>query len=151
MDRISSQARSANMARIRSRGNRTTERRLRAYLVCSGITGWKLHPAQVSGQPDFIFPKLSLALFVDGCFWHVCPKCGHVPKSNSAYWRGKLRRNISRDRKVTARLIREGWRVIRIWEHDVKVSPRSVVRRIIRCLGRDKQGQRQTGTETTSS
>jgi len=88
------------------------------------------------GKPDFIFRKLRLAIFVDGCFWHGCPKhSGHVAKSG-AYWRKKLTVNQLRDRMVTRTLRRTGWRVLRIWEHDLaaKRNPR-LLQRIVRALG----------------
>lgn len=131
MDRITPQARSSNMARIRSRGNYTTELRLKACLIRRGVVGWKVQPSEVFGQPDFVFPSLSLAVFVDGCFWHGCPRCGHLPKSNAGYWREKLKRNRRRDRRVTARLRKLGWLVLRVWEHEVRKCPRAVVERIV--------------------
>ena len=130
MDRVTKQVRSWNMSRIRSQGTRSTERRLRAYLVRFGIAGWKLNEGSLPGRPDFVFPKSQLAVFVDGCFWHACPTCGHIPKSNVAYWRRKLQRNKNRDRAVTAALRRRGWLVIRIWEHEIRSRPQKVVKRV---------------------
>lgn len=82
------------------------------------ITGWRRHQP-VFGKPDFIFPKINLAVFVDGCFWHGCPKHETKPKSNRSFWQKKLRRNKERDRLVTRTLRRTGWRVLRIWEHEL--------------------------------
>jgi DNA mismatch endonuclease Vsr len=112
----------------RSRQNRTTERRLRAYPASAGVSGWQLHP-RIIGTPDFAFPGPRLALFVDGCFWHGCPECarGHLPRSNTAYWHPKIARNQARDRAVTAQLRRRGWSVLRIWEHDLADDPLSVI------------------------
>jgi DNA mismatch endonuclease, patch repair protein len=66
---------------------------------------------------DIVFPRQRLAVFVDGCFWHSCPEHGHVPRSNSAYWTTKLSGNAARDRRATSALEKEGWRVLRFWEH----------------------------------
>src|ERR1035438_7375864 len=78
-----SASRRDNMRAIRSRGNRSTEVRLRGAVVRRGIRGWTLHPKEVFGVPDFFFKNCRVAIFVDGCFWHGCPRCGHVPKTNA--------------------------------------------------------------------
>ena len=120
MDIVDKESRSKWMARIRSRGNRSTEVRLRMGLVRTGISGWRMHPEEIVGNPDFFFPKSRVALFVDGCFWHGCPECGHIPKSNKVYWRSKIARNIKRDTTVRSQLQRSGISPLRIWEHDLK-------------------------------
>lgn len=88
------------------------------------------------GKPDFIFPKLKLAVFVDGCFWHGCPKHATWPKSRAAFWAAKLTGNKARDRRVNRELRKRGWKVLRIWEHELKRrnEPR-LVRRLHRHLG----------------
>ena len=64
-----------------------------------------------------MFPRLRVAVFVDGCFWHGCPDHGHVPRANTAYWAPKLARNVARDRSVDQWLAEAGWEIIRVWEH----------------------------------
>jgi DNA mismatch endonuclease (patch repair protein) len=127
--------RSEVMARIRGKGNRTTEVRLAALFRAHGITGWRRqHP--LPGRPDFAFPARRLAVFVDGCFWHGCPRHGTLPKGNARFWREKLARNRARDREVNRELRRRGWRVIRIWEHELRPSAEArVVGRLRRSLG----------------
>jgi len=99
------------------------ERRLRAYLAGRGISGWKMHPQDAFGNPDFSFQDLKIAIFVDGCFWHACPHCNRpMPETNIYYWSRKIKRNVERDELVTRELINEGWRVIRIWEHQLKTG-----------------------------
>ncbi|MEV7549233.1 very short patch repair endonuclease [Amycolatopsis sp. NPDC089917] len=71
----------------------------------------------VKVRPDVVFTARKVAVFVDGCFWHVCPDHGRQPTSNEWYWTPKLRRNVERDRLVTVALEHAGWRVVRIWEH----------------------------------
>jgi DNA mismatch endonuclease (patch repair protein) len=73
----------------------------------------------VFGRPDFVFPDLKLAVFVDGCFWHGCPRHFIRPRGNAAFWRKKIAGNKSRDRIVNRTLRRMGWRVLRIWEHEL--------------------------------
>ena len=69
-------------------------------------------------QPDIVFVREKLAVFVDGCFWHCCPQHGTSPRTNSRYWTEKLRRNVTRDRDTDARLAALGWTVLRAWEHE---------------------------------
>lgn len=123
------------MSRIRSKGNRSTERKLRSSLVGAGVSGFKLHPKSLIGRPDFVFPDQKLAVFVDGCFWHGCPDCYIRPQTSQAYWDEKLSRNQKRDAKVNAELKATGWSVFRIWEHQLK-HPKRVRRAIIRRLRR---------------
>ncbi len=113
--------RSAVMSAIRSRGNKATELRLIAIFRTHGITGWRRH-RPVFGRPDFVFRALKLAVFVDGCFWHGCPIHGTRPKQNAAFWRKKFSANRARDRLVTRALRFNGWHVVRIWEHELRVK-----------------------------
>ena len=87
-------------------------------------------------RPDFVFPKLKLAVFVDGCFWHGCPKHATKPKNNRAFWRRKLSANMKRDWVVNGALRKAGWQVLRIWECDLARRPEVCVRRIERRLNR---------------
>jgi DNA mismatch endonuclease (patch repair protein) len=119
--------RSAIMASIRGRGNRSTELALAGLFRRQHITGWRRHAA-LFGRPDFAFPRLRVAAFVDGCFWHGCPKCYRRPSSNRVFWAGKLVRNRARDRLVTRTLRSLGWEVLRIWEHELKQPERLLVR-----------------------
>lgn len=111
--------RSKVMAAVRGQGNKTTERRLRLGLVRRGVRGWKVRPKGFRGNPDFLFPEARVAIFVDGCFWHGCPDCGHVPRTNRAFWAAKIERNRERDRAAKKQLEREGLRVLRFWEHEL--------------------------------
>ena len=113
--------RSKVMAAVRSRGNRSTELAMVAAFKEHKITGWRRHYA-VTGTPDFAFPRARLAVFVDGCFWHGCPKCGSLPASNRPYWEAKITRNARRDREQTKELRGRGWTVVRVWEHELRGS-----------------------------
>lgn len=134
MDVLTQEQRSRNMSAIRSRGNRTTEQALRFRLVRAGIRGWALHSKELPGRPDFVFREHRLAVFVDGCYWHGCPKCYRAPTTNYSYWSQKLLRNTSRDKTVTRLLKKDGWRVVRFWEHESKGNPRRIVKRIKKLL-----------------
>ena len=135
MDNVSPRVRSRTMAAVKSTGNRSTERVLRARLVRGGLRGWRLHAKDVAGCPDFVFDATRLAVFVDGCFWHGCPSCHRPPSSNQEYWTKKVERNTTRDRRNTRLLRKDGWRVLRVWEHELKIDAAKVVRRIEALVG----------------
>ena len=118
MDFLTKEKRSALMSTIRGRGNKDTEIALIKVFRRHHITGWRRNQP-VFGKPDFIFPKCKLAIFVDGCFWHGCPKHGTQPSGNRSFWKNKFARNKTRDRLVTRTLRAQGWRVLRIWEHEL--------------------------------
>lgn len=124
--------RSLVMSRIRGRGNKDTEGALAALLRRNRIFGWRRHPA-IFGKPDFVFAKLRLVVFVDGCFWHGCPRHATQPGNNAAFWLKKLAGNQVRDRLVSRTLRARGWTVVRIWEHELtkKNQPR-LLRRLRR-------------------
>ena len=120
--------RSEVMAKVRSRGNASTELTFMRLLRSNGFKGWRRH-LPITGKPDFSFPKAKLAIFVDGCFWHGCPHCYSVPQSSKAFWRAKLSKNKARDLIVNSQLRSEGWKVIRVWECQLK-KPAIFLRRI---------------------
>ena len=115
--------RSELMSRVRSSGNQRTELILIKMFREHGITGWR-RKSPLFGKPDFVFPMMKVAVFVDGCFWHCCPFHGTMPETNREFWQRKLEGNILRDRLVKRRLTRLGWRVLRIWQHELKNSTR---------------------------
>ena len=122
--------RSRLMGRVRSRGNLSTERSFRLALVRARIRGWVLHPKIVFGTPDFYFPKEGVAVFIDGCFWHGCKRCGHIPRTRSAFWRTKFQRNKLRSRLVRTKLKRSGIRAVRFWEHELKNGADKAARKL---------------------
>jgi DNA mismatch endonuclease, patch repair protein len=139
MDVFSKTKRSEVMAAIRHRGNLSTERTFAALLRACKVSGWKLHSSTVLGKPDFYFHERRIAIFVDGCFWHGCPKCYQAPRQNASFWSDKIARNRKRDRKVERGLRKEGIKVIRLWEHDLEKRSRRVAR-IIDLLQTTKSG-----------
>lgn len=120
------------MSAIRGRGNQTTELTMVAILRAGSIRGWRRH-LPLPGTPDFAFRRQRVAVFVDGCFWHACPKCYKRPGSNVTFWDAKAERNRARDRAVAAALRARGWRVVRVWEHQLQ-SPKRVLWRLRRAL-----------------
>lgn len=130
--------RSRNMSAIRSSGNKTTEKRLTLLLRRKGIRGWKLHPDKIVGKPDFVIAQKRVAVFVDGCFFHGCPRCGHIPKTNKPYWAAKIARNKRRDVVISRALRKSGYRVVRIKECQLRTNPERCLNRISHELLRRK-------------
>ncbi len=138
VDIFTKRKRSEVMSLIRSYGNKATEFRLIQIFRANEITSWRrgsklpLTPRRSKSQgasaknrstgkvrPDFVFPMLKLAVFVDGCFWHGCPQHATQPKTNAKFWRDKIAGNKARDKKVNRLLRAKGWKVIRVWQHEL--------------------------------
>jgi len=128
------------MAAIRSTGTRSTEWRFRAFLVRQGIRGWRCQAGDLAGKPDFVFGEDKVAVFVDGCFWHGCPRCCRMPASNREYWTGKINRNVERDRRVSDELTASGWSVVRIWEHEIRENPVAALQKVLDIAPSSRRG-----------
>jgi DNA mismatch endonuclease (patch repair protein) len=154
-DVFTPEKRSEVMSRIRSRGNRDTELKLAKLFRQHHITGWRRHlklqlpsaspiPGLRSGtqeksskftvHPDFVFLRPHVAIFVDGCFWHSCPKHSNLPVNNRDFWEKKFMANKARDKLVNRLLRKIGWQVIRIWEHDLEKQSKTCIRRVALAL-----------------
>ncbi len=118
-DVFDSKKRSEIMSKVKSVNNRSTELRLVEVFKNLGLVGWR-RQAKLFGKPDFVFPKLRIIVFVDGCFWHGHKCRNTTPKDHAEYWRAKIERNQARDRTVTEHLTKLGYKVIRIWECEFK-------------------------------
>jgi len=121
MDTVSPIERSRIMARVKSKGNKSTESAVVALLREARLTGWRRH-YPIEGKPDFVFPQKRIALFVDGCLWHGCPKHCRIPQTNRSYWINKISTNRKRDDRVRRQLRKKGWTVIRVWEHAINTQ-----------------------------
>lgn len=133
-DIYSRQKRSEIMSRVRGKGNKSTELRLIALFREHQIKGWRRN-YPLLGKPDFAFPRERLAVFVDGCFWHGCPRHGSLPSANRGFWEKKLNRNKERDREVNRALRAKGWRVLRLWQHELaKKGEGRAIARVKRAL-----------------
>ncbi len=120
--------RSKNMVAIRSQ-NTGIEVQLRKALWAAGMRGYRLH-YQLPGKPDIVFSRSRLAIFVDGCFWHRCPKCFQMPKTRLDYWSPKIARNVARDAFVNQTLQSQGWKVLRFWEHEIHQDLPTCIKRV---------------------
>ena len=130
--------RSRVMASIRSRGNRSTELRLIEMMRAAGVTGWR-RGSRLLGRPDFVFRREHTVVFVDGCFWHGCPRCSQRVRTNGRFWREKIARNRRRDAKVSRILRGLGWAVVRIREHEIKGKSAVLPPRLLRVLSAYRQ------------
>jgi len=109
------------MSGIRSSGTQPEEV---LFAMLREILGIRIkilrNPTELAGSPDLFVQRYRLAIFVHGCFWHCCPQHGRVPATNKSYWLPKLRANVQRDRRAERELRKQGMRIWRIWEHDLK-------------------------------
>ena len=132
--------RSEQMARIRGRHTHP-ERQLRSLIWARGFR-YRLHARDIPGRPDLVFRASRTVVFVDGCFWHGCPEHYVRPRSRVSFWRRKLRENVTRDVAQYRKLTSMGWRVLRLWEHDVLSDPATALARLENVLqGRHDRGR----------
>ncbi len=110
------------MSANKSKGTKP-EVTLRKILWAQGIRGYRINYKKIPGRPDIAFTKTKIAIFVNGCFWHQCPKCNYaIPKHNQKFWKEKFEKNIARDERKAKELQEAGWKVITIWECELKLS-----------------------------
>ena len=119
-DVFTPEKRSTVMRRVKGRDT-SPELAVRGMLRAAGI-GYRLGGCGLPGKPDVVMKGRRTVVFVHGCFWHghSCARGSRKPKANADYWAAKIGRNVSRDAEVTARLIASGWRVITVWECDLR-------------------------------
>jgi len=129
VDNLSKEQRSFTMSRIRSKWTKPE------LLVHNHLKGWKIrhkmHP-KIEGHPDLILLDKLQAVFIHGCFWHKCALCYRPPKSHRDYWQKKITQNIARDKKNVMNLRKKGWKVICIWEHELKQDLEHSLQKILR-------------------
>jgi DNA mismatch endonuclease (patch repair protein) len=118
------------MRAVKSAGNASTELTLIQLLRSYHIAGWRRN-YPLFGKPDFVFPKKSIAVFADGCFWHGHTCRSLMPIRNAQYWRRKVTRNQKRDLLVRRTLLRKGWKVVRLWECQIT---RGQIRKLIEAI-----------------
>lgn len=117
MDTKTPEQRSRNMAAVKNK-NTAIEMKLRKTLWQAGLR-YRLN-YKLEGKPDFVFPCKKVAVFCDGCFWHGCPTCGTIPQQNRDFWLLKINKNKERDKKITEKLVKMGWKVKRYWGCQIK-------------------------------
>lgn len=132
MDNLTKAQRHKNMQKIRSMDT-ISEKRIMQELKRRKIYFAK-YVLSLPGKPDIVFRRKKIAVFIDSDFWHVHPKRFIMPKSNIKYWKEKIVRNQKRDSEVNHRLRKEGWKIIRIWEHDLKKNLSRCMDKILKSL-----------------
>lgn len=133
VDNMTRVQRSRTMSQIRSRRNATTEVAFLDLLRKRRISGWRRN-TNLIGKPDLVFAKERVAVFLDGCFWHGCPRCRLQSRSHVRYWRVKITGNSLHDKSVSRELRSRGWIVIRVWEHDIKKQAAKSLRKLEHAL-----------------
>ena len=118
VDTVSKKVRSRIMSRIRPKDTKP-ELILRKALFARGLR-FRLNYRVAGYRVDIAFPSRKLAIFVDGCFWHGCPKCFKAPKSNKKYWNWKIKANVERDRRIDIEIKKAGWKIVHVWEHLIR-------------------------------
>lgn len=118
-DTFSPKERSEIMKKVKSKKNKSTELKLINFFKERGIKGWRRN-YKLFGNPDFVFPKLRIVVFTDGCFWHGHDCRNTKPEDNKDYWLKKISKNRKRDFLVNEKLTKKNWKVIRIWECELK-------------------------------
>ena len=132
MDNLTKAQRKKNMQNIRSK-NTAPERFIMRELRRRRIY-FAHHVTSITGKPDIVFRRKKIAVFIDSDFWHGHPARYIKPKSNRKYWRAKISRNKERDEEVNRLLKKSGWKVIRIWEADIKRNTARCVLKILRTI-----------------
>lgn len=127
-DTMSREKRSVVMSRIRGKDT-GPELALRRGLWAAGVRGYRLRPS-LPGRPDITFIGKKVAVFVDGCFWHGCPKCYKAPASHAEFWRRKLKETQRRGEAADEKLKSMGWNTMHFWEHEVEAQPHEVIKQI---------------------
>ena len=118
VDKFSKEIRSKIMSKVQR--NSKPEQVLRKELFRLGYRYSLNHRfKELNFKPDIAMVSRKVCIFIDGCFWHKCPRCYKAPKSNKKYWNSKIERNIERDKEQNRYLKKKGWKVIRVWEHEI--------------------------------
>ena len=120
------------MTRVKKSGTKL-EAKLAELLEAAGLTDFECQARELPGTPDFVWRKQKVALFLDSCYWHGCALHLRMPRSNIEYWENKIALNRARDKRQSKELRGVGWRVIRLWEHELK-NPLKTVSKIRRIL-----------------
>ena len=119
------------MSHIRSQWT-SQEVKIHNYLKGNKIKH-KMHP-KLDGNPDILLINTKTLVFLHGCFWHKCPKCFIEPETRKKFWKEKLNGNVKRDREVNRLLEKEGWKVLRFWEHQIRKSAEKAAKKIMQEL-----------------
>lgn len=126
-----SQKTSETFSKIHGKNTRP-ELFIRKALWNNNLRGYRLWPKNVPGRPDVCFTKYKIAIFVNGCFWHRCPRCNPpIPKTHEDFWKLKFEKNVARDQRKITSLLELDWKVIVIWECEIAQNPEQTASELI--------------------
>ena len=115
--------------------NTKPELLVRKALWENGVRGYRLNWKTVPGRPDIAYPGKKIAIFVNGCYWHRCPKCNlPLPKTNTDFWKEKFDKNVKRDKKKNDELLSLDWIVLVLWECDIKSDISNSIQKVKKVL-----------------
>lgn len=131
-DIFSKKKRSEVMSRVRAKET-DLEIKFRKALWKEGFR-YRKNVRKYFGTPDIMLKKYKTVIFIDSCFWHGCKKHGTWPKTRKYFWKKKIERNVERDREVSKYYRKIGWRIVRIWEHEIKKDADAIIGKTIKYL-----------------
>lgn len=152
-DNLTPEDRQKTMRAVKGKGTKL-EKSLFSMLAGMGLKGWKKNVSNIVGKPDIIFLDQKIAIFIDGCFWHGCPICQRkLPETNREYWKRKIARNVQLAKTHNQQLADEGWKVIRIWEHEMKneAGKREIRAKISQAIDQEATQYEQKGDTARKS
>ncbi|HYE23450.1 MAG TPA: very short patch repair endonuclease [Candidatus Paceibacterota bacterium] len=128
---IPKEGKTSNVMSANKGSNTKPEIALRKALFSLGARGYRLHLKTEHGRPDLVFKGKKVAVFVHGCYWHRCTHCKlPIPKSNQGFWKEKFKRNKERDSRKESGLRKDGWKVVVVWECEIKKNPSLAAKRV---------------------
>jgi len=127
-DTVSKKKRSEIMSKVKSKDSKI-EVNFRKAIWKAGFR-YRKNSTKYFGKPDMVLPKYKTAIFIDSCFWHGCKRHCRLPAARKKYWTTKIERNKERDKEVNRYYKKIGWKVIRVWEHEIKKKTDAVIRKI---------------------
>jgi DNA mismatch endonuclease (patch repair protein) len=128
-DKITKKERSSLMSKIKSKETKL-EKDFRKLLWKEGIR-YRKNSSKHFGKPDIVVASKKLVIFIDSCFWHGCKKHCRIPETNRDYWVKKINRNKDRDKEVNTHYKKIGWKILRVWEHEIVSNQRRPFQKII--------------------
>jgi len=128
-DKVSKQKRSEIMSKVKSKDSKI-EIDFRKAIWKAGFR-YRKNPPKYFGKPDLVLKKYKTVIFVDSCFWHGCKKHCRLPATRKKYWTEKIKRNRKRDQEVNRYYRKIGWKVVRVWEHEIKNSLKETIKKVI--------------------
>jgi len=131
-DTVSKKKRSEIMSTVRSKDSKI-EVDFRKAIWKAGFR-YRKNPTKYFGKPDIVLPKHKTVIFIDSCFWHGCKKHCRIPAVRRNYWMQKISKNVARDKEVVRHYKKQGWKIFRIWEHEIKGDIKTALRKITSLL-----------------